>query len=101
VINPNRVELDEPVQAQSKWTRFAAQLTNAMAEYPLEGVTILLRQFNKAELTNDDGGDVLTFDQETQRFEFAIHPARNFPPAWTVADRIDAFLNPDEDAALS
>jgi hypothetical protein len=99
--DPNEVELDEPVQRQAKWTRFAAQLRDAMAEYPLEGVTILLREFNKAELADDDGGDVLTFNQETQRFEFAIHPARSFPPAWTVADRIDAFLNPDEEAALS
>ena len=97
----NTVELDGMVQSQPKWTKFAAQLKDAMAEYPLEGVMVLLRQFNAEELASDDGGDVLTFDQQTQRFEFAIHPARNFPPAWRVADRIDAFLNPDEDAALS
>ena len=97
----NKVELDDSVQTDAKWTKFAAQLKDAMAEYPLEGVTILLRRFNAEELASDDGGDVLTFNQETQRFEFAIHPSRNFPPAWRVADRIDSFLNPDEEAALS
>jgi len=96
----NTVELHHAIRLKPNWAKFADKLKNAMADYPLDGVTVVLREMSSEEMA-DEEADLLTFDQENQRFEFAIAPGGNFPAAWKVADRIDAFLNPDEDAALS
>jgi hypothetical protein len=50
-----------------------------------------------ADETRDGEQELLTFNLEGQRFEFALAPAHKFPAAWKIADRIDSFLNPDVD----
>ena len=63
-------------------------------EYSLEGITVVLREMTAEEaLARED--ELLTFNPQGQRFEFALPPAGKFPAAWKIADRIDSFLNPD------
>ena len=92
---PNIIELHEAVSEKPGWTEFANKLKAAMTyEYSLEGVTVVLREMTAEEaLVGED--DLLTFNQQTQRFEFAQPPTGKFPAAWKIADRIDFFLNPD------
>ena len=91
----NTVELDVTLRGDARWTAFAAKLKAALSdEYQLDGVTVALRELTPQEAASETG-DLLTFDQNTQRFEFAIGPGQHFPAAWKVADRIDGFLNPD------
>ncbi len=90
----NHIEITPSLGTNSKWSDFAGKLNTAMLEYPLDGVTVLLREMTSAEMASDPDGELLTFDQEIQRFELAVDPSRSLPPAWSVADRIDHFLNP-------
>jgi len=91
----NVIELAETLREDARWTTFAAKLEAAMShEYQLDGVTIALRELT-AEEAVDEPRDRLTFNQDTQRFEFALGPGQHLPAAWKVADRIDGFLNPD------
>jgi hypothetical protein len=48
-----------------------------------------------AEEERDGESELLTFNQENQRFDVALSASHKFPPAWKLADRIDGFLNPD------
>ena len=91
----NIVELDERLRAKPGSTDFVENLKAAIAEeYRLDGVTVFLREMTSDEaLSGED--ELLTFDQASQRFEFALRPAREFPAAWKIADRIDYSLNPD------
>ena len=92
---PNIIELHEGVNGKPGWAEFANELKVAMTEaYSLENVTVLLREMTADEaLAGED--ELLTFNQQIQRFEFALLPTGKFPPAWKIADRIDSFLNPD------
>jgi hypothetical protein len=91
----NVIELDETLRGDTRWTTFAAKLEAAMShEYQLDGVTVALRELT-AEEAVVESHDVLSFNQDTQRFEFALSPGQHLPAAWKVADRIDGFLNPD------
>jgi hypothetical protein len=92
---PNIIELHERVNGKPGWAEFANKLKAAMTdEYSLEGVTVVLREMTAEEvLAGDD--ELLTFNPHSQRFEFALPPNGKFPAAWKIADRIDAFLNPD------
>jgi hypothetical protein len=92
----NVVELHAALKGLAKWQKFAEKLQKAMTEeYRLDGATVILR-----ELTGDETlageHDLLTFNQDSQRFEFAVSPDQDPPPAWKIADRIDYFLNPNE-----
>ncbi len=95
----NRVELGNTLQGKPQWIKFTQKLAKAMKEYPLDGVTVVVRELTTEEMNNDDDRQVLNFNSEKQLFEFAVGPNENPPAAWTIADRIDDFLNPDEDAA--
>jgi hypothetical protein len=91
----NIIELDEAVHGNPRWAEFAAKLKEAMDdEYRLDGVTVVLREMT-AEECKDGESELLTLNQERQRFEFALPPGGMFPAAWKIADRIDSFLNPD------
>ena len=96
----NNVELTEGL-TEPKWHHFAAKLRDAMKDYPLTGVTVVIRAAQPEEAADETDGYVLTFNQELQKFEVAIDTSRSFPAAWHVADTIDHFLNLDEDAAES
>jgi len=63
-------------------------------EYGLDGVTVVLREMT-GEAPADGESELLTFNQESQQFEFALLPGAHFPAAWKIADIIDSFLNPD------
>ena len=91
----NVVELHEALRGKPGWTEFARDLKTAMAEeYRLDGVTVVLREMTAAEALEGED-ELLTFSQETQRFEFALAPGARLPAGWKVADQIDYFLNPD------
>ncbi len=90
----NKVELAEALQGKRRWTKFAAELEKAMQEYRLDGITIVIRQLTAKEMDADDDRQVLSFHHERQQFDFAIGPNEGPPAAWTVADKIDHFLNP-------
>lgn len=93
----NIVELDQAVRGRPEWNEFADELNKSMVEeYRLEGVTVFLREMTPVE-TREGEHDLLTFNQENQRFEFALATKHKHPPAWKIADRIDAFLNPNPD----
>jgi len=94
----NTIELAGTLKSQAAWIKFAQKLDKAMGEYPLD-VTVIIRELTPEELNADQDRQVLNFVQESQRFEFAVAPDEHPPAAWTIADRIDYFLNPDEDAA--
>jgi hypothetical protein len=95
----NIIELDETLLRNPHWTTFAAKLRDSIAnEYQLDGVTIVLRELTEDE-AHAETGDLLTFNQDSQRFEFALGHGRHLPAAWKVADRIDGFLNPDPEDA--
>ena len=91
----NTIELHEGLRGKAGWPKFAENLNKVMTEeYRLDGVTVVLRETTaEEELVGED--ELLTFSQESQRFEFALRPGGKFPPAWKIADRIDGFLNPD------
>ena len=94
----NDVLLDGPLQGRPKWEEFAAKLHKALAdEYDLDGVTVILRELS-AEESEREGGESLTFNQDSQRFEFALGPAEKLPAAWKVADRIEQFLDLESDS---
>lgn len=96
----NNVEITEGLTGP-QWHHFAAKLHDAMEDYPLTGVTVVIRQATAEEAAGETDGYVLTFNQELQKFEVAIDASRSFPAAWQIADTIDHFLNLDEDAAES
>ena len=90
----NIVELQDGLRGNLRWTEFADKLKAAMAEeYGLEGLTVVLREMTAEEAIEGED-DLLTFNQESQRFEVALLRGK-FPAAWKIADRIDCFLNPD------
>jgi hypothetical protein len=91
----NTIELHEGLHGKPGWPKFAEALRKVMEEeYRLDGVTVVLREITAEEaLAGED--ELLTFNQESQRFEFALPPGGKFPAAWKIADRIDSFLNPD------
>jgi len=92
----NIVELHQTVHGKPGWTEFAEKLKKALAEeYRLDDITVVLREMT-AEEAGDGEHELLAFNQDTQRFEFALSPAHKFPSAWKIADRIDSFLNPDD-----
>ena len=94
----NSVELHETVRGKPGWKDFAEKLSHAMVEeYQLDGLTVVLREMT-ADETREGDQELLTFNQEGQRFEFALPPEHEFPAAWKIADRIDSFLNPDVEA---
>jgi hypothetical protein len=72
-----------------------------MRDYPLTGVSVVIRQMTTDEATNETEGYLLTFNQDLQKFEVAVDPSRSLPAAWQIADTIDHFLNLDEDTAES
>ena len=91
----NTVELHEGLHEKPGWPEFAENLKEAIAEeYRLDEVTVVLREMTAEEALAGEQ-DLLTFDQESQRFEFALPAGSKFPAAWKIADRIDYFLNPD------
>jgi hypothetical protein len=91
----NIVELDGALLDNPRWTKFAARLKKAMMEeYRLDGVTVVLRKLT-AEEALGNAGELLGFDHEHQRFEFALAADARLPAAWKIADRMDHFLNPD------
>jgi hypothetical protein len=91
----NNVELQEAVREKPGWAEFAAKLKTAMTdEYRLENVYVVVREMT-AEEERDGESELLTFNQENQRFDVALSASHKFPPAWKLADRIDGFLNPD------
>jgi hypothetical protein len=91
----NIIELHEGVNGKRGWAEFANTLKAAMTEeYALEGVTVVLREMTAEEALAGES-DLLTFNQQSQRFEFALPPNSKFPGAWKIADRIDSFLNGD------
>lgn len=91
----NVIELHETLRGKPAWVEFAEKLQKAMTEeYRLDGVTVVLREMTAAEAL-DGEDDLLTFNQESQRFEFALASGARFPAGWKIADRIDYFLNPD------
>jgi hypothetical protein len=95
----NDVLLDGPLRGKAKWQEFAAKLQKALAdEYNLDGVTVVLRELSPEEVERE-GGESLTFNQDSQRFEFALGPAEKLPAAWKVADRIEQFLDLESDSA--
>jgi hypothetical protein len=96
----NTVELADALTGR-KWEHFAAKLKKSMGDYPLTGVTVILREMTAEEIANETDGYVLTFNHELQKFEVAVDSSRSFPAAWQIADTIDHFLNPDEDNAES
>lgn len=89
----NDVLLDGPLRGKAKWEEFAAKLHKALSdEYDLDGVTVILRELS-AEEAEREGSESLTFNPDSQRFEFGIGPAKKLPAAWKVADRIEQFLD--------
>ena len=91
----NIIELQETLRGQLGWAEFVEKLKTAMAdEYRLDGVTVVLREMTAEEALEDES-DLLTFSQQSQRFELAVRQAARVPAAWEIADRIDSFLNPD------
>ena len=90
----NKVELAEALQGKRSWTKFAGKLEKAMEEYQLDGITVVIRELTAKEMDADNDRQVLSFNHERQQFDFAIAPNESPPPAWTVADKIDHFLNP-------
>jgi hypothetical protein len=95
----NRIELAKTVQGSPKWEKFAEKLSIAMGEYPLEGVTVDLRPMTAEEAAGESEDHMLAFSQESQRFDLALRTTGDFPAPWKIADRIDYFLNLDEEAA--
>jgi len=95
MASPNIIELHDVVNGKPGWAEFASKLKAAMTdEYSLEGVSVLLREMTADEaLAGED--ELLAFNPQSQRFEFALPPTGKFPAAWKIADRIDSFLNPD------
>jgi hypothetical protein len=91
----NTIEVHEGLRGEPGWLKFAENLKKVMTEeYRLEGVTVVFRETTAEEaLAGED--ELLTFNQESQRFEFALRPGVKFPAAWKIADRIDGSLNPD------
>jgi hypothetical protein len=95
MASPNIIELHEGVNGKPGWAEFASKLKEAMTdEYSLENVTVVLREMTADEMLAGED-ELLTFNQKSQRFEFALPPTGRFPAAWKIADRIDSFLNPD------
>jgi hypothetical protein len=91
----NIIELHETLRGQPDWAEFVEKLKTAMAdEYRLDGVTVVLREMTAEEALENES-ELLTFSQQSQRFELALRHAARVPAAWEVADRIDSFLNPD------
>jgi hypothetical protein len=91
----NIIELHETLRGKPGSDEFVEKLKTAMAdEYGLDGVTVVLREMTAEEALEDEP-ELLTFSQQSQRFEFALRHAARFPAAWKIADRIDSFLNPD------
>jgi hypothetical protein len=90
----NTVELSESFIGKAKWTHFAEKLKKAMVDdFKLDGVAVFLREMTQEEKDGDES-NVLAFNHQHQRFEFAVSPDDPAPTAWKVADRIDHFLNP-------
>jgi len=95
----NHVEFAKELHETDKWKDFAEKLRKSLGEYPLSGVTVILRKMTAEEKAQKEGEYVLTFQHKEQRFEVGLDDAAVFPPAWRIADTIDHFLNPDEEAA--
>ncbi|HET9219927.1 MAG TPA: hypothetical protein VFR18_23295 [Terriglobia bacterium] len=91
----NVIELPEVLRSKPGWGEFVDKLKTAMAdEYRLDSVTVVLREMT-AEEARENESELLTFSQQSQRFELALQRDVPFPAAWKIADRIDSFLNPD------
>jgi hypothetical protein len=96
----NDVQLDGPLRGNAKWEEFAVKLQKSMAdEYGLDGVTVVLRELSAEEAVRE-GGESLTFNQDSQRFEFGVGPAEKLPAAWKIADRIEQFLDLESDSKI-
>jgi hypothetical protein len=65
-----------------------------MREYRLDGITIVIRELTTQEMDADPDRQVLSFNHDRQQFDFAIGSKESPPAAWTIADKIDYFLNP-------
>jgi hypothetical protein len=98
-MSMNTIELVGTLKSKEQWMKFSKKLEKAMGDYPLDGVTVVVRELTAEELNADHDRQVLNFVDKSQCFEFAVAPNERPPAAWTIADRIDYFLNPDEDAA--
>lgn len=90
----NKIELAEELRLQPRWAKFAGNLEREMREYPLDGVTIVIRRLTTEEMKNDSDRQVLRFNQGEQLFDFAVGPKESPPDAESLADQIDNFLNP-------
>ena len=91
----NTIELHETLSGKPGSAEFVEKLKTAMAdEYGLDGVTVVLREMT-AEEARENESELLTFSQQSQRFELGLRPEGRFPAAWKIADKIDYFLNPD------
>jgi|KBSSwiStaDraftv2_1062776.scaffolds.fasta_scaffold18446_8 hypothetical protein len=91
----NTIQLHEAVRENPRWVEFAAKLKEAIEdEYRLDGVTVVLREMTAEEAQGGES-ELLSFNGQSQSFEFALPRGGKFPAAWKVSDRIDSFLNPD------
>ena len=90
----NKVELAAALQEKRGWPKFADKLEEAMREYRLDGITIVIRELTAKEMDEDSDRQVLSFNHDRQQFNFAVGPNEIPPAAWTVADKMDYFLNP-------